>query len=137
MDNRLMDALTAPVAPVDAASWRAAFTESKAKLAGLAVRRAGAVRFRVTDHEVRTAFAGHADGDGAGQAEPFAWSARTARRSIGVAAVRMMVGGTARSPLEAVRCRLAESSRWVRDGSSSAGSTRSRRPAVPRSVPRR
>ena len=113
-----MDALVAPVPPVDAASWRAAFADAKSKLAGLAVRRAGAARFRVTDHEVRTAYAG--DAAGLDAAEPFAWSARTARRSIGVAAVRMLAGGAARSPLEAVRTRLAESSRWVGEGSSSA-----------------
>ncbi len=91
-----MDALVAPVPPVDAASWRAASTDAKSKLAGLAVRRAGAVRFRVTDHEVRTAFAG--DAPGPDVVEPFAWSARTARRSIGVAAVRLLAGGAARSP---------------------------------------
>jgi hypothetical protein len=112
-----MDALVAPVAAVDAGSWRAALEEAKSKLAGLAVRRAGAVRFRVTDHEVRTAFGG--DAADPAPLEPFAWSARTARRSIGVAAVRLLLEGGARSPLEAVRFRLAESSRWVRDGSSS------------------
>jgi hypothetical protein len=118
MDNRLMDALVAPVPAVDATAWRAALEEAKSKLAGLAVRRAGAVRFRVTDHEVRTAFGNEAADPG--HAEPFAWSARNARRSIGVAAVRLLLGGGARSPLEAVRHRLAESSRWVRDGSSCA-----------------
>ncbi|HEX4127665.1 MAG TPA: hypothetical protein VHX67_08835 [Acidimicrobiales bacterium] len=118
MDSRLMDALAGPVPTVDPTSWRAALDDAKSKLAGLAVRRAGATRFRVTDHEVRTAFA--ADGDDPGGADPFAWTAITARRSVGVAAVRLMVTGAARSPLEAVRHRLAESSRWVRDGSSSA-----------------
>jgi len=118
MDSRLADALGAPVSAVNADSWSSALEEAKSKLAGLAVRRAGAVRFRVTDHEVRTALspdavAGHADA-------PFAWSARTARRSIGVAAVRLLLAGTARTPLEAVRYRLNESSLWVRDGSSSA-----------------
>ena len=115
MDGRLMDALLAPVPAVDATSWRSTLEETKSKLAGLAVRRAGAVRFRVTDHEVRTAFT-----TDIGAAKPFAWSALTARRSIGVAAVRLLLGGTARSPLEAVRCRMAESSRWAQDGSSSA-----------------
>ena len=115
-----MQALVAPVPSVDAPSWQAALEDAKSKLAGLAVRRAGAVRFRVTDHEVRTAFGGEA-GDPAHSEhpEPFAWSARNARRSIGVAAVRLLLGGGARSPLEAVRYRLAESSLLVRDGSSS------------------
>jgi hypothetical protein len=115
--DRLTDALVAPVPAVDAGSWRSALEEAKSKLAGLAVRRAGAVRFRVTDHEVRTAFGG--DAADPAHVEPFAWSARNARRSIGVAAVRLLLAGGARSPLEAVRFRLDESSRWVRDGSSS------------------
>ncbi len=115
-----MDALLEPVPAVDPGSWGSALSEAKAKLAGLAVRRAGATRFRVTDHEVRTAFTTDAASDDPGHAEPFAWSAHTARRSIGVAAVRLLAAGTARSPLEAVRSRLAESSRWVREGSSSA-----------------
>jgi len=114
-----MDALVAPVPAVDAASWRTALEEAKAKLAGLAVRRAGAVRFRVTDHEVRTAFTIDEAHDLRSE-QPFAWSSLTARRSIGVAAVRLMLAGSARSPLDAVRNRLAESSRWVREGSSSA-----------------
>jgi hypothetical protein len=118
MDNRLMDAVLEPVVAVHPASWHSALDEAKAKLAGLAVRRAGAARFRVTDHEVRTAFA--TDGADPGHDDPFAWTARTARRSVGVAAVRLLAAGTTRSPLEAVRSRLAESSRWVRDGSSSA-----------------
>jgi hypothetical protein len=112
-----MAALSEPVHPVDPTAWSAALDDAKARLAGLAVRRAGAARFRVTDHEVRTALASTAEPD---DADPFAWTARTARRSIGVAAVRLLVAGTARSPLEAVRSRLAESSRWVHDGSSSA-----------------
>jgi hypothetical protein len=118
MDRRLTDALTAPAPAIDATAWRAALEEAKTKLAGLAVRRAGAVRFRVTDHEVRTAL-GSQPAD-AGDAEPFAWSARNARRSIGVAAVRLLAGGGARSPLEAVRFRMADASRWVREGSSCA-----------------
>jgi hypothetical protein len=113
-----MEALVAPVPPVDAGTWRGSLTDAKLKLAGLAVRRAGTVRFRITDHEVRTAFGG--DTFDAGPEQPFAWSARTARRAIGVAAVRMLANCSARSPLEAVRNRLTESSRWVADGSSSA-----------------
>jgi hypothetical protein len=118
MDDRLMDALTAPVAAVDAMAWRSSLEEAKSKLAGLAVRRAGAVRFRVTDHEVRTAFGSEAADPSSTQ--PFAWSARNARRSIGVAAVRLLLAGGARSPLEAVRSRMAESTRWVRDGNACA-----------------
>jgi hypothetical protein len=115
-----MAALVEPVPAIDPAMRRRALHEAKAKLAGLAVRRAGAARFRVTDHEVRTAFTVDAGADDPGHAMPFAWSAGTARRSIGVAAVRLLAAGTARSPHEAVRYKLAESSRWVREGSSSA-----------------
>ena len=113
-----MEALLAPVPSVDTGTWASSLADAKSKLAGLAVRRAGTVRFRVTDHEIRTTF----DGDtfDAGPVQPFAWSARTSRRAIGVAAVRMLASGAARSPLDAVRCRLTESSRWVADGSSSA-----------------
>jgi hypothetical protein len=118
MDKRLMDALAGPVAAVDAVAWRFALEGAKARLAGLAVRRAGANRFRVTDHQVRTALS--TESGGPGDDEPFAWTARTARRSIGVGAVRLLAAGSARSPLEAVRSRLDESSRWVREGSSSA-----------------
>ena len=132
MADRLTQALVAPVPAVDAPTWQAALDDAQSRLADLAVRRASAVRFRVTDHEVRTAFGrdagdpAHADhpADPAhpthpAHPEPFAWSARNARRSIGVAAVRLLLEGGARSPLEAVRYRLAESSRLVREGSSS------------------
>jgi hypothetical protein len=115
-----MTALVEPVPAVDPVLRRRALDGAKAKLAGLAVRRAGGARFRVTDHEVRTTFAAETGAEDPGRAEPFAWSARTARRSVGVAAVRLLAAGTARSPHEAVRLKLAESSRWVREGSSSA-----------------
>ena len=103
-----------------AASWRAALDEAKGKLAGLAVRRAGAARFRVTDHEVRTAFAGHGHGDDSWGGPvrldgPHGAALRRGRRRA-----RCWPAGTARSPMEAVRDRMAESTRWVREGSSSA-----------------
>ena len=117
MADRLMHALVAPVPAVDAPSWQAALEDAKSKLAGLAVRRAGAVRFRVTDHEVRTAFGGDA-GDPA-HAEPFAWSARTARRSIGVAAVRLLLGGGGALPARGRAVPAGGVLTLVRDGSSS------------------
>ncbi len=113
MADRLTDVLVAPVTAVDPSSWDAALEEAKGVLAGLAVRRAGAGPFRVTGHEVRAALCGDAD-DLAER--PFAWSARTARRALGLAAVRLLVAGVARSPVEAVGARLEESSGWVRDG---------------------
>ena len=121
-----MEALLAPVPPVDAGTWASSLADAKSKLAGLAVRRAGTVRFRITDHEIRTALAG--DTFDAGPGQPFAWSARTGRRAIGVAAVRTLASGDGALPLEAVRSRLTESSRGspmaVRlRRSSTAGST--------------
>ncbi len=115
MADRLTDALVAPVTAVDPSSWDAALAEVKSVLAGLAVRRAGAGPFRVTGHEIRAALCSDAT-DPAGE-RPFAWSAHTARRGLGLAAVRLLVAGSARSPVEAVRARLEESCRWVRDAS--------------------
>jgi hypothetical protein len=115
MSDRITAALRAPVPDVDPESWSAALASARTALAGLAVRRAGAGPFRVTDHDIRVALSGHAvERD---EAAPFAWSARTARRAVGVAAVRVLLAGGARSPVEAVRARLLESTRWVREGS--------------------
>ena len=63
MSDPLTAALVEPAQPVDDTAWRAALHEVKATLAGLAVRRAGARTFRVTDHEVRVAL-GRADETG-------------------------------------------------------------------------
>lgn len=115
----LTSALTSPPdtrVPPDAAAWQATLEEARAALAGLAVRRAGAGPFRVTDHDVRRALgagAGAVDRDD----EPFAWSARTARRTFGLAAVRALLAGDARTPHEAVRARLDDSDGAVREGS--------------------
>jgi hypothetical protein len=117
MTDRLTGELVAPVPDVDPASWRTALAEAKSMLADLAVRRAGTGPFRVTDHDVRAVLCGDA---GDRSDEPFAWSTRTARRALGLAAVRLLVAGRARSPVEAVEARLDESSSWVRDGSSCA-----------------
>ena len=115
--DRLTDILVAPVADVDPSSWAAALEEAKGMLAGLAVRRAGAGPFRVTGHEIRTALSSDvSDATHLTEQPPFAWSARTSRRALGLAAVRLLVAGGARSPAEAVRARLEESCHWVREG---------------------
>ena len=114
MGDRLTDVLTTPLTPPDPASWRASFDEASGTLARLAVRRVGAARFRVTGHDVRLALGDRAHDD---ETAPFAWTARTARRSLGLAAVRLLVAGVARAPVDAVLARLDESARWVRDGS--------------------
>jgi hypothetical protein len=116
MPDRLTAALVEPVQPVDPGAWRDALGAAESALAGLAVRRTGARPFRVTDHEVRVALERQDEVD----ESPFEWSARTARRALGLAAVRTLVAGETRSPVEAVRQRLAESVRWVRDGSAAA-----------------
>ena len=115
MADRLTDALVAPLADVDPSSWAATLEEAKGTLAGLAVRRAGAGPFRVTGHEIRAALS--SDATELAAQLPFAWSARTSRRALGLAAVRLLVAGDARSPVEAVRARREESCHWVRDGS--------------------
>ena len=109
----MVAALEGPV-PLDTAGWRAAREVAQSTLARLAVRRGGAGPFRVTDHDVRVAL-----GSGAVETddEPFAWSARTARRALGLAAVRSLRGGEARTPHDAVRARLTDGDRGVRDGS--------------------
>lgn len=113
MRDPLTAALVEPAQPVDDAAWRATLHEAEATLAGLAIRGAGTRTFRVTDHEVRVALGRP---DETVEDRPFEWSARTARRALGLAAVRTLVAGEVRSPVEAVRRRLAESVRWVRDG---------------------
>lgn len=113
MPEALTPVLVAPVPPVDAASWHAALGRVRATLADLAVRRGAAGPFRITDHEVRGALD---DGERYGGTDPFTWSARTARRPLGLAAVRRLADGAARSPAEAVHARLQESADWVRAG---------------------
>jgi hypothetical protein len=113
MPDLLTAALLEPALPLDDEAWRATLRDVEATLAGLAVRRAAAGAFRITDHEVRVALGRP---DAKDEERPFEWSARTARRAVGLAAVRALVAGEARTPAEAVRHRLAESVGWVRDG---------------------
>jgi hypothetical protein len=110
----LSSVLVEPVRDVDTVAWQGALADASSMLAGLAVQRAAAGPFRVTDHEIRTALG---DGSGPADAVPFAWTARTARRTLGLAAVRLLAVGAVRSPVEAVRVRIEDASRWVREGS--------------------
>ncbi len=77
-------------------------------LAALAVPRPGNSALRLTDHDVRMALnpamAPAID-------TPFSWSARTARRALGLAAVRALVGGEVRSPTDGVRAAIARATR--------------------------
>jgi hypothetical protein len=114
--EELTAAMVAPLegpVPLDCAGWHAAREAAQSTLAGLAVRRAGAGPFRVTDHDVRVALGSDAvETDD----EPFAWSTRTSRRAIGLAAVRALLAGEARTPHDAVRARLADGDHGVREG---------------------
>jgi hypothetical protein len=122
MRDALTEALVAPpLAPSPGgapALWRDALDEARRTLAALAARRpAGPAR--VTGHTVRTALAATTSAPW-GDDRPFTWSARTARRPVGLAAVRALVAGEAAAPADAVRARVAEASRLVRDGAAVA-----------------
>jgi hypothetical protein len=82
-------------------------------LADFAVPRPGGWSFRLTDHDIRTALASP---DHTVDATPFAWSARTARRALGLSAVRSLVAGDTRSPIEGVRATIADTVRSARQG---------------------
>jgi hypothetical protein len=105
----LTAALTAPPPQMDPTAWAAARRDAAAALARLAAGRRGAGG-RVTDHGIRVA--GVEETDDA----PFEWSARTARRAVGLAAVRALAAGRSRTPAEAVQARLAECAGMVERG---------------------
>jgi hypothetical protein len=68
-------------------------------LADLAVPRPGGASFRLTDHHVREALG---PPDGVSPRTPFVWSARTARRALGLAGLRALLTGAVRSPIDGV-----------------------------------
>ena len=117
MAEELTQALLSPLPPLDEVAWSSALAQARDALAGLSVRRGGGGPFRVTDHEIRRALS--TDGTESDDQDAFAWSARTARRALGLAALRALVAGESRSPLLAVRARVAEIARLVHDGSPS------------------
>lgn len=109
----LTQVLLAPAPALDEAAWSAALRDARSILADVAVRRAGAGPFRVTDYDIRVA---HGPDGARTEGNVFAWTARTARRSIGLGALRLLVEGRARTPVDAVRHRFDEASAWVREG---------------------
>ncbi|MGP0031945.1 MAG: hypothetical protein ACLPVF_15745 [Acidimicrobiales bacterium] len=94
----LTEALLRPLRPDHHAVTVADARHLSAQLTRLVSGRPGAGPFRLTDYTVRAALGP----DRTPAPTPFAWSAATARRPIGLAAVRSLVAGSARSPVEAV-----------------------------------
>jgi hypothetical protein len=86
-------------------------------LADLAVPRPGGGSLRLTDHHVRAALAAP---DGVVPDTPFAWSARTARRALGLAGLRAVVAGTVRSPIDGVTMSIDDAVRAARLGEAAA-----------------
>jgi hypothetical protein len=107
------------VAVGDRAAVREAALGLPRTLADLAIpRHSGGVR-RVTDHDVRMALAPLAP---PADSSPFAWSTRTARRALGLAAVRSQITGTTRSLIDGVRRASAGAIRAATEGQGSAAS---------------
>jgi hypothetical protein len=86
-------------------------------LADLAVPRPGGGSFRLTDHHVREALG---PPDAVTSSTPFAWSARTARRGLGLASVRALVTGAVRTPIDGVRMAVDDAVRAVHQGENAA-----------------
>lgn len=94
----LTDALVTPAAPIDLSAWQRAIDGLPRLLSGLAAS-SGSDISRISAFDVRAAMA---PGEVAPQ-RAFAWSALTAQRPLGLAAVETMLFGSGRSPSEAVR----------------------------------
>jgi hypothetical protein len=108
--GRLTDALLSPLTGhadhVPESAARASETLSR-----LAARAAGRP-FRLTGHDVQVALAPPGEGF---DPTPFAWSATTTRRALGLAAIRSLVAGEVRSPWDGVAEALARATA-ARDG---------------------
>jgi hypothetical protein len=103
------------------------------ELADLVADRPGAGPFRLTDYVIRAALAESGAGSGAGtginppeqggRSTPFAWSSVTARRALGLAAVRSLVDGSAHSPVEGARAAIARAISDAGEGHRSSSSS--------------
>jgi hypothetical protein len=118
--DTVTDALVAAVPDPPAEPWRTALDDARRALAVLAARRRAGGPCRITDHEVRVGL--HGPAPGPTREAPFAWSGRTARRTLGLSAVRALVSGQASTPVEAMRARVADASRLVREGTARTSS---------------
>lgn len=109
----LTDTLLGPVRPGAAATLLSAVERIPDALARSAVSRPGGGSFRLTDHDIRCAL----DRSGVPvRPTPFAWSARTARRALGLAAVRSLVAAEARSPVEGVHAAVDRAINSLQEG---------------------
>jgi hypothetical protein len=114
---RLLTAhLREPMEPLAAA--RAVFALQAAEeiprlLAELAATRSTGRSLGLTDHDMRTALVSSAR---RAPSTPFAWSARTARRGLGLAALRSLVAGEVRTPTEGTSNAVARAIGSVREG---------------------
>jgi hypothetical protein len=86
-------------------------------LADLAVPRPGGASFRLTDHHVREALG---PPGAVTPPTPFAWSARTARRALGLAGLRALATGSVRSPIDGVVSALDHAVRAAQRGENAA-----------------
>ena len=86
-------------------------------LADLAVPRPGGASFHLTDHHVREALG---PPDGVTPRTPFAWSALTARRALGLAGLRALLTGAVRSPVDGVISAVDDAIRAAHRGENTA-----------------
>jgi hypothetical protein len=115
----LTAALLAPL-PVDhRAITGADVAHASDTLRTSATRRPGGGPFRITDYVVRSTLW---PPDDPRPESPFAWSAPTARRLLGLAAVRAVVGGRVASPVDGVTMIIEQGIEAVRRGDRSASS---------------
>jgi hypothetical protein len=118
LTNELLAPLEAGAVGDRAAVREAAITLPRV-LADLAVPRHGGGVRRVTDHDVRMALA---PPEQPTDTSPFAWSTRTVRRALGLAAVRSQITGQTRSLIDGVHGASAGAIRSAREGQGSAAS---------------
>jgi hypothetical protein len=115
LTRELLGPVGTPTA-ADHASFVATVRGIPRVLADLVVPAPGGGPFRLTDYHVRSAL----DPEDSAVTTPFTWSARTARRSLGLQAVRSLVAGEARSPIEGVRMAVAAARRGAANGAAPA-----------------
>ncbi len=111
LTNELLDPATTLTA-----EGRSSVLEAAAGLPGaladIAAPGSSSPSLRITDHQVRLAL-GPAD---LAMATPFTWSARSARRALGLRAVQALVARKAHAPVDGARIAIADAIASARDG---------------------